>query len=419
MLFHTLRSAHPTVLPTMGPSRSALVACGALLGGMLVAAPALGMPQARTTTSAQSGGSSTTETSESSSYSDGSLTVKVTKHSKRWTDEEGKERSEDRSEVRATLDGKEVPADRIRVTGDRIEILDASGEVIRTAPAPQAGGATRAIARAGGSAGGHSRALARSGGSAQGNATSGAIRTTSADAPKVMLGVTMETPDEGVAQQLKLAPSEATIIMSVTPDLPAAKAGLKRHDVIVSVDGSKPASPQRIREVMRSKEPGSTMKLGVVSGGESRELTVTLEPWDAERLGLGGQFATMTLDTGLPPGIVDPKMQEQIDAMMQQFRIQFEGLDLNDPDAIIDRYFTFVPGGDGRTLTFVLPGDPNGQPMTVGPATTTPGGAAGLAPTAAPSSTDERIRQLEDRIERLNETIRLLEERLKASEPKR
>jgi hypothetical protein len=392
----------PSILRTM--MRPAPLACGALLGGALLAAPALALPQATAGATARVTGTQTSETSESSSYSDGTLTVKVTKRTKRWVDERGNARSDEQSDVKATLDGKEVPADRIRMAGDLVEILDASGAVIRSAPAPQLGGVDIASVKTGAGAGDRFRFIAKGAAdaAAQADALSGVIGMTSVNPPKVMLGVTMETPDEGIAEQLKIAPSEATIIMSVTPDLPAAKAGLKRHDVIVSVDGSKPANPQRIREVMGSKEPGSTMKLGVVSGGEARDLTVTLEAWDAERLGVGARAAAITLDTGLPVGTVDRDMQDQIDAMMQQFHIQFEGLDLSNQDATINRYFAPAPGGSGRTFTFVMPG--NAIPGT---------------PVAPTSTTEDRIRLLEERIDKLNETIRLLEERLKSTEPKR
>jgi hypothetical protein len=426
-------------------TRSATLACAALLASALLAAPASALQQASAGSSAQTRSMNTSESTQSSSYSDGSLSVKITKRMKRWTDESGSERSEERTEMKATLDGKDVPTDRIRIRGDLIEILDAAGSVLRTAPAPQfddAVGAT-AVAPSGksdrvrvfthsgsqssggshSSGGAQSSSGARSSGGAQSsgeaNATDRADATAralsglrwvsdEASAPKVMLGVTMEMPDASVAQQIKVAPTDATIIMSVTPELPAAKAGLKKHDVIVAIDGKKPAGPQRIREVMGTKEPGSTMTFDVVSAGEARQVAVKLEAWDAERLGITEGATSITLVPGFLGGEVDRDMQEQIDAMMRQFQIQFDDLDVDSFNPMLGRYLAPVPGGNGRTFTFVVPRD-----ATIDVAPATP-----ATPAVAPA-TEERIRQLEERIERLNETIRRMEEHLKAAEAAR
>ncbi len=379
---------------------------------------------------AQAGSQSNmSESSQSASISDGDLTVTVTKRVKSSTDAEGNVNTNENTETRATLAGKDVPSDRIRNNGTTVEILDEKGAVIRSIEAPELGDIE--VVNGADPSGGHLRVFARSGGKSGASAQSGssgsaksgarssgtftvspagkpmAWRATGAAQPKVMLGVTMESPDDSVAQQLKVNPDETTLIMSVTPDLPAAKAGLKQHDLIVSIDGEKPATPERIRAALQKKSAGDAVKLGVISGGDAKEIAVTLEAWDAARLGVAdANTLTYTVDPQFGGVAIDDDMRQQIEQMMKRLESQFGqgNVDIDDPNGLIQQFFAPAPGGKGHTFTFRMP-------SAVAP-------AAPVAPPApdAAAATDERIRQLEERIEKLNETIRLLEKRLQDSQ---
>jgi len=102
---------------------------------------------------------------------------------------------------------------------------------------------------------------------------------------KVMMGITMGFPSQETAEQLGIKREEATLVTSVRDDLPAAAAGLKVFDVIVSVDGQKPAPQDVIRTVLREKEPGDELAFGVLRRGEAKDITIKLEAYDAARLG--------------------------------------------------------------------------------------------------------------------------------------
>lgn len=104
---------------------------------------------------------------------------------------------------------------------------------------------------------------------------------------KVMMGITMGVASLETAEQLGVKREEVTLVTSVRDDLPAAAAGLKQYDVIVSVDGQKPAPQEVIRKVLREKEPGDQMVFGVLRRGEAKDVTITLAAYDAERLGEG------------------------------------------------------------------------------------------------------------------------------------
>lgn len=83
---------------------------------------------------------------------------------------------------------------------------------------------------------------------------------------------------------LRFAPSPDRIgaappgvwIVEVQDDSPAAKAGLRRGDAILSVDGQ-PATPQAVLDAVRSRRPGDTVSLQVARrGADRREVRVEL-----------------------------------------------------------------------------------------------------------------------------------------------
>lgn len=68
-----------------------------------------------------------------------------------------------------------------------------------------------------------------------------------------------------------------TMIVDVTPDSPADRAGLEEGDVIVAVDGQELDAENNLADVVASYEPGDTVTLEVERPGEeSREVIVEL-----------------------------------------------------------------------------------------------------------------------------------------------
>ncbi len=166
----------------------------------------------------------------------------------------------------ATVDGKAVPADRVKRDGDRVRILDESGAEIASfsvvAGLDRLGGAAPF---AGGMSGG-----ARGG---EGNWMP-LDQLAMVKPPKAMLGITMSDPSEG----------EGVVVDSVLEGLPASKAGLKVGDVVVAVDGQRVASQGEMREILQGKDAGDEVSLRVLRGEESKVLTVRLEAYSRDKL---------------------------------------------------------------------------------------------------------------------------------------
>lgn len=106
--------------------------------------------------------------------------------------------------------------------------------------------------------------------------------------PPVMLGVTMAELPDSLAEYLGLSPTEAFVFERVGEGLPAAKAGLKRFDVVVKIEGADETTQDALRRVLRTKKPGDTLKLVVMRQGQKKDVEVKLEAFQPERLAVVG-----------------------------------------------------------------------------------------------------------------------------------
>jgi serine protease Do len=66
------------------------------------------------------------------------------------------------------------------------------------------------------------------------------------------------------------------LVSSVTPGAPAAKAGLKAGDIIVTIDGQPIKDGDDLVNNISARHPGSTVRIGYMRNGERLEATVTI-----------------------------------------------------------------------------------------------------------------------------------------------
>lgn len=79
----------------------------------------------------------------------------------------------------------------------------------------------------------------------------------------------------GFAKWAGLATDKGAVIMGVAPDSPAAEAGIRPSDVIVSVDGKTIKSREEYRDVILEHDIGDTITFVINRGGQ--EMTVEVE----------------------------------------------------------------------------------------------------------------------------------------------
>jgi hypothetical protein len=227
-------------------------------------------------------------------------------------------RIEDGKVISAKRNGKEIPADQIRREADgRIVIVDENGKEIEGLNLFQGAeggaffngaGAWRGF-RLGDGVDGEGNGFFQLGDAQEG------------PAPKVMLGVHMTEPGAALEKHLHLNPGKCAMITGVFEGLPAEVAGIGEYDVIVRIDDSDEADAATIRKILSSKDAGDTIILRVIQAGESKDLKVKLQPFDAEKLHtakLIGKEPGNELWTGLDPlkdMAIDLKGLENLDAL--------------------------------------------------------------------------------------------------------
>lgn len=180
-------------------------------------------------------------------------------------------------QLAAKVDGVEVPAERLRRTGSRVEILDQGGAVVKTFNLPRTARGMRL-----------------------GNVPllpdipienfrfePDAQQAVPYEPPPVMMGINMSDADPAVLEHLGI--ESGIRVDRVLEGLPSAKAGLRVGDVITAIDGKKPVDQDALRKTLREKKPGDTITLQIVRKGGEETVKVELAAFDRQRLGMPAQ----------------------------------------------------------------------------------------------------------------------------------
>lgn len=179
--------------------------------------------------------------------------------------------------VRALLNGEEVPAERVKRRGGRIEIHDEDGRVVRTLSVPGAPGQAAPNQR-----GFRFFALPDQQGQEGQDQPQGPGGPAAGAQPPVMVGITMSDADPGLLEALGL--ESGIRVDRVVEGLPAEKAGVRAGDIIVAADGKSPVTGESFRAALRGKKPGDTIELRLFRRGQQETVRLELAPFDAERL---------------------------------------------------------------------------------------------------------------------------------------
>lgn len=91
-----------------------------------------------------------------------------------------------------------------------------------------------------------------------------------------MLGVTIQSLDADMAANLNLPAARGAIVTSVQTGGPAEKAGLKRGDVITSVNNQSVADTNGLRNAVARMAPGTTVAVKAVRDGREQNFQVAL-----------------------------------------------------------------------------------------------------------------------------------------------
>lgn len=98
------------------------------------------------------------------------------------------------------------------------------------------------------------------------------------------LGVAMQPVTPALAKALGIQAAEGVLVDTVTPDSPAARAGLAQGDVITALNGKQIASPRDLAFAVAGTPAGETVKMSVLRQGHETGLDVTIGTEHARKL---------------------------------------------------------------------------------------------------------------------------------------
>jgi membrane-associated protease RseP (regulator of RpoE activity)/ribosomal protein S21 len=90
------------------------------------------------------------------------------------------------------------------------------------------------------------------------------------------LGIGPQDVTSDRVSALKLKEESGVEVVTVDADAPAGKAGIKEHDVILTINGAKMESVEQLRRTIREMPPGRTISLGVSRDGQLTNFNVKL-----------------------------------------------------------------------------------------------------------------------------------------------
>jgi len=88
------------------------------------------------------------------------------------------------------------------------------------------------------------------------------------------IGLNDVTPDN--AESFNLKEATGALVAEVTPDSPAARAGIQHGDVIDQLNGRKVVDSSALQVAVSEEQPGQTVSLGILRNGKPMSLSVKL-----------------------------------------------------------------------------------------------------------------------------------------------
>jgi len=98
------------------------------------------------------------------------------------------------------------------------------------------------------------------------------------------LGVSIQSLTPELAKSLGFKDTSGALIASVEASSPADKAGFKRGDLIVEIDGKKIADSTSLRNMVAATAPGTKVQFKFIRDGKEQTATVTLGEFKEKRV---------------------------------------------------------------------------------------------------------------------------------------
>lgn len=119
------------------------------------------------------------------------------------------------------------------------------------------------------------------------------------------VGIGMQSIDPDMVDFFKLENNKGVLVTSVTEDGPADKAGLKKDDVVISIDNKKVEDPQDLKNIIGFTAPDTEVEFVIIRNGKEKKVMVKVgskaesELADTSNLGKKFGLTVRTIDEEL------------------------------------------------------------------------------------------------------------------------
>lgn len=125
------------------------------------------------------------------------------------------------------------------------------------------------------------------------------------------MGMQVQAVSARIASALNFEKSSGVLIRDISVDGPASNAGLRRGDLIVSMQGKEIDTFERLLQISSKWKAGDKIAVVVWRSGETANVSMTLSSWPETWLVKDNAFAAQP-DLGLTLAALTPKLRERL-----------------------------------------------------------------------------------------------------------
>jgi serine protease Do len=127
------------------------------------------------------------------------------------------------------------------------------------------------------------------------------------------LGVRIQELTRALAQSMHIDTTEGVLVADVSKGSPAAKAGLKRGDVILALNGRPTHDPGQLRNIVAMSAPGTKVPVQILRDNKRREVSIELgELPRAQTAARAGEEAQPPVRLGFNVQNLTPELAQQL-----------------------------------------------------------------------------------------------------------